>query len=323
MSVLRRTYPWAAEVFGQFWDGWEEHFFDAGDALINGILDPMAQGPPWPVAAELRALLQRFPAERDFGRVVQGTAVGAWPVALGWRPWAELAERWARTGLVAGQPLAEVEPGPYPPALPRATRFTSKEVAEAAVTEVLRSHAEQAYAWEAGEPATPRLHLHADLARPVGVGFTGLEQARGEFTGASVVMSRTWRDPTASTAQATEYDGVHVLTAYPEASLDEAVRAAYPDLPHLLGAHFGQDYREETSWGAEVGFHLRATDQTRARMGESIRRLLDDAGDDVEVERCLDALGCYLRPEQPRQWLARLAERFEPALWRVVPPDQR
>ncbi|WP_143448007.1 RNase A-like domain-containing protein [Kineosporia sp. R_H_3] len=201
---------------------------------------------------------------------------------------------------------------------PRASRFTDEETGNAAATEVLRANESLLRAWS-DDPAGPwRLHLYADLGRPVGHYLSGDEvqayrQAdpgsapqpeRHAATGCVVVMRRD-----------RETRRPYVATAYPEKRLPAGARERYPDLPLLLGGYLGQDYGalDGNRWVAERNYNTSTPAAVRERAADQLVRLL--ASDDATLRADVEALGSYVMPDALRRWVTGLHRRMTRLDW--------
>lgn len=98
----------------------------------------------------------------------------------------------------------------------------------------------------------------------------------------------------------------------------------YPDLAHLLGAYFHQDfdmYGDE--WGVVDAFIARNPARAE-RVPDQISQLLHDFASESDVEAFADAYGCAYLPEgrdDPyRNWLAAVASYVTRRLEDQPPP---
>ncbi len=201
---------------------------------------------------------------------------------------------------------------------PRSGRFTDKETANRAATEVLRANESAFRAWAAEHDGTYRLHLYADLGRPVGhfllasdtASFAApgtssqFEPTRYEATGCVVLMRREY-----------ETGKPYIGTAYPEKDLPTEARERYPDLTLLLGGYFGQDYvsLDENRWAAERNVNSVTAQPVRERMADQLSRLL--AEDDASVRDSVEQLGSYVLPGAIRRWVTGLHRRMTRLQW--------
>ncbi|MBI4943558.1 MAG: hypothetical protein HY830_22685 [Actinobacteria bacterium] len=203
---------------------------------------------------------------------------------------------------------------------PRASRFTDRETGNDAATQVLRANESLLRAWS-DDPSGPwRLHLYADLGRPVGYYLSGDEvrayrragpesapqPERHEASGCVVVMRRD-----------RETRRPYVATAYPEKHLSAGTRERYPDLPLLLGGYLGQDYGalDGNRWVAERNYNTSTPEAVRERAADQLVRLL--ASDDATLRADVEALGSYVMPDALRRWVAGLHRRMTRLDWSV------
>ncbi|WP_088286945.1 RNase A-like domain-containing protein [Kineosporia sp. A_224] len=201
---------------------------------------------------------------------------------------------------------------------PRASRFTDRETGNDAATQVLRANESLLRAWS-DDPSGPwRLHLYADLGRPVGHYLSGEEvqayrragpgsapePARHAATGCVVVMRRD-----------RETRRPYVATAYPEKHLPVGTRERYPDLPLLLGGYLGQDYGalDGNRWVAERNYNSSTPAAVRERAADQLVRLL--ASDDATLRADVEALGSYVMPDALRRWVTGLHRRMTRLDW--------
>lgn len=201
---------------------------------------------------------------------------------------------------------------------PRASRFTDRKTGNDAATQVLRANESLLRSWS-DDPTGPwRLHLYADLGRPVGHYLSGEEvQAyrradpgtapepeRHVATGCVVVMRRD-----------RETRRPYVATAYPEKRLPEDARRRYPDLPLLLGGYLGQDYGalDGNRWVAERNYNSSTPAAVRERAADQLVRLL--ASDDATLRADVEALGSYVMPDAMRRWVTGLHRRMTRLDW--------
>lgn len=220
----------------------------------------------------------------------------------------------------------------------RASRFIDQETANDAATEVLRLHEPTVRRWSAdptgadpsgsdptgSDPtasealAPARLHLYADLGRPL-----------GHYLEASQVQAYRWsRDGTAP--EPTRYPATgcvvvlrrqpangrpYIATAYPERVLPVDVRDRFPDLTLLFGGYFGQDYPglDVSRWAAERAFNTETPAPVRARVVAQLDQLLE--ADDETLRADVDALGSYVLPTAVRRWVTGLRRRATRLDW--------
>ncbi|MGN6331480.1 MAG: contact-dependent growth inhibition system immunity protein [Motilibacteraceae bacterium] len=289
------SFPCLVEVFGQFWEGALERYADPVAALDGGTGEARALGfVPGDCREEVAELLAHAEAlslieELGGGRlrnlaVRRGVEVLCETTATRF----ELSE--------TGQAGGYLEPVP----LPRVSSWADRETAEAAVTEVLRAHRSFVEAWAADAQGQPRIWMSADLGRELGEVMLRAEQpgdapARisSGVTQAVVVMARV-------------PEGVFVQTSYPDLPLDPQWPQRFPDLAHLYGGWFGQDWDEEFGtlyYAFDVvtrRLHAPARDRVVAQLGELL------ALPEPDVQAALHALGSYAVPEQAAAWVERL-----------------
>lgn len=201
-------------------------------------------------------------------------------------------------------------PGPGPAGVPvpvPASAFTDRSVADRAATDVLRRHEARLRAWAVAPEGRPRLHLYADLGRPVGTApdLTDLlAPSPRPVSGCVVLMAR---DPGS--------DKPFVVTSHPERSLPEQARSRWDDLPLLFGGYFGQDLHslDGTTWRAERAANEGMSPAVRARVVEQLTGLLDHDDDTLRAE--VVSLGSYVLPVQLRRWVLGLRRRMSELDW--------
>lgn len=288
-------FPCLDEVFGQFWEGALERYSDPVAVLDGGIGEARALGFTASDCREEVAELLTHPDSTDLLEELGGTQVRNLAVRVGVETFCEsAATRFARQG--ASQTGGYLDPVP----LPRVSSWADRETAEAAVTEVLRANRSFVEDWAANPQGQPRIWMSADLGRDLGQVMQRAEQPGDDpvrvgsgVTQAVVVMARV-------------PEGVFVQTSYPDLPLDPQWPQRFPDLAHVYGGWFGQD------WDEEFGTPYRAFDMVARRLHEPARaRAVAQLGElmalpEPEVRAALHALGSYAVPEQSAAWAERL-----------------
>jgi len=281
------------------------------------------------LVGELTAVLEE--AGGDEHRLVTALRPrGPLPAGADWDGWARYVRSLIPRITAGGPEFPEPEPGSGPTGLPVPIPpglFADLATGNGAATEVLRRHEAQARAWFADPRGQLRLHLYADLGRPVGTAGeltartahtgdgpgdragsadrVGSEARTGpELTGCVVLMRRD-----------TATEQPFVASSYPERSLPEQVRARMPDLAFLFGGYFGQDLHalDRTSWSAERSLNETISPAVRGSLIEQLDRLL--AGDDDALRVQVEALGSYVLPRRLRRWVKGLRRRMAELDW--------
>lgn len=291
-------YPQVNSFFANgWWPGCEEHFVDPGAALEWAVTTSHFSHKLQGAERELTEILAAAPDDAAIMPVLADFAVDhvALPEGNSWRAW--VVQVLARVREALAEP-ATISPDQVNGLglLARTGRFTDLETANAAATDVLRAHEERVRAWSQDAGGWWRLHLYADLARPVGV---VLERTPGgapaeNTTPASGTVVLMRRLP----------DGqVYVATAYPELPLDVAVRERFADLCTVFGGYFGQDM-DAVPWEMRGNLLACTGDPARSRMREQLAELLTLG--DPQLGAAVHALGSYVAPVPLRPWVQRL-----------------
>ncbi len=307
VKVSREEAPALRHLLDGFPPGAERMFLDPDEpvewALLQQAEDP-GLGSLEDLTGQLRRELDRCGEDEDALCARLPLRVFT-PTAGTWRAWWEYLLDWIPE--VWADPVLDPAADGGPP-LPRVSRFTDRETADAAVTQVLRSHERRLREWATGPGEPRRLHLYAELGRDVGVVMIR-NRSRGSAPSlaaraCAVTLSR---EPVSGRPL--------VAAAYPELDLPVSPRQRYPDLPLLFGAYFGQDHDglDGHRWRAEWRFNTRATPQLRDRVADQLRALL--AEDDAELRLDVEALGSYVLPDQPRRWVTGLLRRLTVPDW--------
>ncbi|GAB2680985.1 RNase A-like domain-containing protein [Thalassiella azotivora] len=226
------------------------------------------------------------------------------------RPDGPTMQEWLR---VQRQVLAEALAGraPRPPVLPdfardglrlpRASRFTDKQTADTAVTEVLRANEDAFRAWAAARGGWARQHYYADLGREVG--RVALRKGEPTVAAPACVVVMEWNAETGAPV---------VRTAYPEVPLDPEVRRRYPDLCHWFGGWFNQDAQHP--WDAIIDVNQTTTDPARSRVRDQLRQVLTIDDDDHLIDT-IESCGSYALPTRMRWWVQRTLWRLDAYDW--------
>jgi hypothetical protein len=233
-----------------------------------------------------------------------------------WWPWL----RWV------GSRLAEVRDDPSSLAPPlsvsyawlrRGSSFTDESAERRAVESVLARNGDAIRAWsDAAHPTTTRLRLVADVGEEVGEATrfsddpfdTDVVEAADSRT-AAVVLGRT------QVGRRFEVLGADVVD--PGEGVDQAAtRAAYPTLHAVLGGWFrGEDLEEPEPWYVQRTMLETEDDTVLAAVAAEGRQLLDSV-DDPQLDRAVEALGCYVQPPHLRLWLTWMCWRIETFDWK-------
>ena len=96
---------------------------------------------------------------------------------------------------------------------------------------------------------------------------------------------------------------VYIATAYPELSLEVAIRERFPDLCNAFGGYFGQDMGA-SPWGMRTNLLTSTSDPARSRMRAQLAELL--TLDDHQLPAAVHSLGSYVLPVPLRPWVRRL-----------------
>jgi hypothetical protein len=178
----------------------------------------------------------------------------------------------------------------------RFSKFTDKETANAACTDVLRANEAHLRAWSADFEGLWRQHYYADVGHVVGTVKDTRREFEGPVTAAVVVMKLDHE-----TRQPFIYD------AYPELPLDVATRRRYPDLPHLFGGYFGDVH--DSPWPAQQNFQASTKDPGRSRIRAQLDELL--ALDDAALAAAVEALGSHVLPRNMPVWVELIRWRLD------------
>lgn len=97
----------------------------------------------------------------------------------------------------------------------------------------------------------------------------------------------------------------------PETSWEWAAR--FPEVHHVLGAHFHQDFSSlYASYREALDDYIQGTPRAdRALMVEQMRRILREVESESDLQRAADGLGVDIRPPQGtslRQWFTDIAD---------------
>lgn len=256
------------------------------------------------VLRDLDGLMTRSPDEPIAQAHLQPLLGGlGLPDGPGYRQWLLSVRDVVRdhvAGAVAGGAAWDARVGDEPPTLPRASRFTDQETANWACTEVLRRNERAFRGWAADAGGWQRQHYYAGLGRPVGTVMSDPDAGGAGPSCAVVVMSL-------DSATGRPF----ILTAYPELTLDSAVRERLPDLCHWFGGFFGQDL--EHPWAETRAANLTTGEPARARMRSQLDELL--TLDDVNLRQAVEAFGSYVLPSRLRAWVEATRWRLDAFDW--------
>jgi hypothetical protein len=275
-------------------DVWDEDYIDPEELLESAIVEQDIDLDR--AVGELRRVFEANPDEASLAAQFRTLGIQLVPFRLTYREFFERVLARLESGEplwhdLYDRPIHSVAP------LPRASRWHDQSTAEDAATKVLRGNAGALHAFAAGD-GRARLHLYRHLKRNLGR-VESRTSKPAKATAAVVVLGR-----------APETGQPFVLGTYPEVRLDESWRRRYPELPHLLGAYFGQDWHvDETVYNAECLWHELTAIDVRRTIAEQLSALLTEVRDDDELRTAVDALGCYVQPDRLRQWLERVHER--------------
>jgi hypothetical protein len=313
-SQNHATFPAAFRLLiNGFWPGSDEKFIDPGAALEYGISASHASNALRAAAHEMRQMLDRAPDDEAFEDEMGGLGMQiALPEGNSWRIWGERAL--ARIEQAIADPSTiEADPVSARFVLPRTSRFTDQDTANAATTAVLRAHEVRFRAWAQDPQGWLRLHLYADLGREIGrvLGRTQDGGPRTQTVAAKAAVVLIQRDPG---------DGqVYIASAYPEVNLDVPTRDRFPDLCNAFGGYFGQDM-DTVPWGMRNNLLGSTADPARSRLRTQLEELL--VLDDPQLAAAVHALGSYLLPAPLRSWVRRLWTGIDDYDW-TRPDDDR
>jgi len=310
MSTTRNwaTFPAASDVLGSgFWPGSEEDFVDPGGALEYGISIAHDERRLAAAAHEMKLMLDRAPDEGLFEDEMAGFGLLHIPVPEGnsWRTWGVHALRRVEQAL-ADPSTIETEAEMSRFQLPRTSRFLNKKTADTASTLVMRANEARVRAWSADPEGWWRLHLYADLGHEVG-------RVLGRAPNGSPAKQTVAATGAVVLLQRHHDDGqTFIATAYPELSLDTAIRARFPDLCNAFGGYFGQDM-STVPWGMRQNLLTATRDPARSRMRAQLAELL--TLDDQQLHAAVHSLGSYVLPVPLRPWVRRLLSGIDDYDW--------
>lgn len=309
--TLDKQYPelWHALAAAYYRDS-DESWLDPRQAFESTLNDRKLEGELKATAAQLRMALGGIETEAELeNRYYElGVDVGP-PEGNSWAAWS----RWLQRRLDEAAENPASVPNEYQefcqPRLPRTSRFFSEDAANDVATSVLREHEDAVRAWAADTGGWWRLHLYADLGSPTGVVRLADVDDPVTATAAVVLMKMNYAD------------GVpFIATTYPEVTLDEGIRARWPDLCQVFGGYFGQDWSasDGTVWSAQRHMLSVTRAPARDRMRGQLDELLTVVGDE-EFRAALHALGSYVLPVDARVWVERMRWRMDAFDWRSEP----
>jgi len=306
----------------QFWGAWfipgyEADVFDPAMVLDHVINDFRRRNEIHYLDRHIHWLLDRSPDEAtatdNLDNWLEQAGLPDGPVS--WHEY--LVASVARVDEVVADPHLYLPPLPDGDAMhiPRTSKFTSQEVADAACTQVVRRSKPALEAWLEAPSGWARQHLYLDLASEMGTVGTVLTagQPRGSClpvrqnatipaTGVVVVMARD-----------SGTSNPYVLTAYPELALDEDVRARYPELCHWYGGFFGQD-RGLPDSAMRTACAL-TTEPASAAVRAELQSLYDAGLGEEGTRAVLEHLGSYVLPTYARHWVDRTNWRLGAFDW--------
>lgn len=312
------------ELLGNFWvyfqPGFEEDITDSAIAIDIQISNFRRDGRLEAVTALIDGLSEGARTEKDAVRVLDyHVGMSGLPDGTGYRAWllavqARLHEALRDPAVVPddlGSPRLFLANGH------RCTWFPDPDLQNVVADAVLDMFEEQGRIW-VEDPAGNgwrRQHYYADLsALRATIGDIGLTAPYTEInrtttpdpertepaTGAVVVLNMGFHTG--------EISG---LAAYPERSLDTALREAFPDLCHWFGGFFYQGAAPPMD---EMGAACRSTqDPARSRVREQLTMLLHE--DDDMMRRVVEACGSYVLPKDLRHWVDRTLWRLDAFDW--------
>lgn len=303
---LDKEYPqlWTA-LAAAYMRGTDSAWLDPRQAIESTLHDRKNNGQLRATADQHRIALAGVESEPELRKRYQELDVDVGPPeGNSWAAWSQWLQ--ARFDEAADDP--DSVPNEYQefcqPRLPRTSRFFNEAAANDVATRVLREHEGAVRTWAADTGGWWRQHLYSDLGSPTGVvRLAGVEEPV-TATAAVVVMKM---HPT---------EGVpFIATTYPEVALDPRVRARWPDLCHVFGGYFGQDWDSDgTVWLAQTNLLGSTVAPARDRMREQLDELLT-VGDE-EFRDALHALGSYVLPVDARVWVERMRWRMDAFDWR-------
>lgn len=245
----------------------EEDYYDCEGPLENALwLIRWREGDPRRARDELAELLTRPLSDEQLHHATMPYV--ARPAAVDMRTFLQFLLRRTDAAL-AGSPARDygIRAGH---GMCHRSRFPDRATAELAARDVLRANESRLRSWADDPAGTLRLHLVADLGRPVGsyrpMQSDGRPVGDPVETSTGVVLMQ--RDPRSGRP--------YIATCYPDAPIETSTRERYPDLVTLFGTFFGQDVDalERTFWWAEDTFHRCTDPAVVARAAEQLGDLL-------------------------------------------------
>jgi len=283
------------QVLSRFREDGGEDWLDPRQALDDALAaDPARAGGARDQWWELTGGDRTGDAAQGVLSAVTGAA--RFPVeGTSWSRWAD----WFAAHLtdVAGGRVSVATDGSRP-ALVRSGEFDDEVAVGEVVAQVLTRREEDVARWRADAAAPRRLHVWADLGRPVGTVTTRGPDLDVAATAVAVVLQRE------------EGGEVDVLDAHPEVPLDDGLRARFPVAASVLGASFGPSlpHTDVLPWAAQRALLSEEPADVLVRWRHDVRELLTLA--DADLGRALLRLGGAVVPANPRGWLERM-------LWRA------
>lgn len=303
-------------VGAAFYDGWHEELLDFGEGVEVGLHSIEHRRPERPT---LREDVMTFMRDALSG----GDA--------------DLFDRSANLGLMLAvegssrrrtleRILERFESGPSDPEVldeyaataiserfpnPFHGRFLDEETANNAATIVVRQHESALRDWDARSQPLDRLIMRGDTGRVIGELFPHDGGDPLPSTYVTVLMAKT------------QEGKPYIRGAYPDLTPDPLVIEAYPELPQLFAAFFGQDWtdNDRTLWNAEHIFHMGVEEPQAQRIRDQLDALIAATGSQEEMRHALTSLGSAVLPQAARQWVQRIRGRMDPSIWHPEHPD--
>jgi hypothetical protein len=296
-SVQAGDYPHLDQLFGaNFFPYWEEEGLDPIMRMDAWLWSASRRGELEQVVTEMRDLRARShdeaAAEANMKTFLAQAGI---PESNSYLEFLALAESRVERAVEHPESLHPM-PGGSRVVRERFSKFTDRETANAACTDVLRANEARLRAWSADSEGLWRQHYYADVGHVVGTVKDTRRDLESPVSSAVVVMRLDHE-----TRQPFVYD------AYPELPLDVATRRRYPDLPHLFGAYFGDV--PDRPWPAQQNFLASTKEPARSRVRAQLDELL--ALDDDALGAAVEALGSHVLPSATRTWVELIRWRLD------------
>ncbi len=295
---------------------WDEQYLDPEHAIFDARANTVGYGEGWTDERLLREF-DDLVREVSLDRIDEATwdLAGADLPSMDGVPRSAWMDYFRETLARAARPETPRQPikGNPMPALPRTSLFDDDEVANWALTMVIRQHEPTLRAFFDDTLGVKTVWCYGQVGRQIGT----IKTAESTTRATAAVVTWRWRPDRGMPM---------IATAYPELDLPEGPRQRWPELSWLLGGSFGQDWRtlDATVWQAECSWQVVTEKPVKARVAGQLRELLATTATDTGLRDTVTALGGYVLPTDLRGWLTRIADRIDRVeLWRDPAPVWR